>query len=355
MAERDWLRPAVPVEAAGTAWRARGEAAFELRPLSLGEVLDRTFALYRSRFLLFALISMIAAAVQVIAQAVSMASAQTMLERGGAHPAPGIAGALANLRMVGAMSLKAYAVLLVFFLVSAVTQAATALAVTQVYQGHAATARDALRAVAPRWGRWIGIALWQLGSFVWVPLAAAVPAVVLGVVAAQNKAGSAGLFFVVGLLMLLVLAAFPVGFILYLRNGLAIPAAVMEGLAIRPAMRRSKVLAAGAKARIFVVLLIAGVLLEVVGILQTPLSVLLLIRPHQAHYVARGLALLITFVGHTVVAPVALIGLTLVYFDQRVRKEAFDLELLLQQAGEAPAAAGDMLPGEPVVGYAPER
>ena len=39
-----------------------------------------------------------------------------------------------------------------------------------------------------------------------------------------------------------------------------------------------------------------------------------------------------TFVSHTVVAPVALIGLTLVYFDQRVRKEALDLELLLESA-----------------------
>ena len=63
MAGQDWLRPEVPVEAAGTAWAGTPQRQFELRPLSLGEILDRIFALYRSRFWLFAGISMIAAAV----------------------------------------------------------------------------------------------------------------------------------------------------------------------------------------------------------------------------------------------------------------------------------------------------
>ena len=40
-----------------TAWAGQATARFELRPLSLGEVLDRTFAFYRSRFWLFAGIS----------------------------------------------------------------------------------------------------------------------------------------------------------------------------------------------------------------------------------------------------------------------------------------------------------
>jgi hypothetical protein len=39
--------------------------------------------------------------------------------------------------------------------------------------------------------------------------------------------------------------------------------------------------------------------------------------------------LLVGFVGHTLVQPVLMIGLSLLYFDQRVRKEAFDLVMLL--------------------------
>jgi len=55
-----------------------------------------------------------------------------------------------------------------------------------------------------------------------------------------------------------------------------------------------------------------------------------------------------------------LIGLTLVYFDQRVRKEALDLQLLLEHARETGAApSSDPLPDhgreDPVrpEGYAP--
>ena len=44
---------------------------------------------------------------------------------------------------------------------------------------------------------------------------------------------------------------------------------------------------------------------------------------------AQAAVLLIGFVGGTLVSPVALIGLTLVYFDQRVRMEAFDLVMML--------------------------
>jgi hypothetical protein len=61
---------------------------------------------------------------------------------------------------------------------------------------------------------------------------------------------------------------------------------------------------------------------------------------------AQAAILLIGFVGHTLVSPVALIGLTLVYFDQRVRMEAFDLVMML--GGVAAPAVAAWAPG-PVV------
>jgi len=39
--------------------------------------------------------------------------------------------------------------------------------------------------------------------------------------------------------------------------------------------------------------------------------------------------LLVTFVGYSLISPVMMIGLSLIYFDQRVRKEAFDIAVLL--------------------------
>ena len=337
MAEQDWLRPQVPVEATGAAWRSKETRQFELRPLSLGEILDRTFALYRSRFWLFAGISMIAAAVNVVVQGISLATAQKMASHMVVAPANPVA-ALANFRAMGTASVPAYIASLLFVLVSAITHAATALAMTRVYLGKTIDVREALGSTMPRWYRWIGIALWQAGSFAWIPVVAVIPGLLLlGFGARGNSVGLAAIGGV--LLFLAIFGGFPAGFILYLRNSLAVPAAVTEGLTIRPAMRRSKVLAAGAKGRIFVVLLIALSLLEVVGILQSPATFLVMLAPNKEHYLARIIALLVTFVGHTAVAPIALIGLTLVYFDQRVRKEALDLELLLEGA-RIPANAG---------------
>ena len=337
MADQDWVRPQQPQDAAGTGWPGRPQARFELRPLSLGEVLDRTFAMYRSRFWLFAGIATIAALVNVVGQAISLATAHKLARSGVFAPAQTPMAAVLNLRTMGTAHLGTYVVGLIFFLVTAVTQAATALALTHTYLGRPVDVKMALGTVAPRWYRWIAIQLWKQGSLLWVPVAAGIPGLVL--IGYGARADNSVLVGIGGLLFsLAVLGGFPVGVILYLRNALAIPAAVTEGLTVRPAMRRSKILAAGSKGRIFTVGLVAVALLEVVAVLQTPVGLLMVFSPSQEHYLARGIALLITFVGHTVVSPVSEIGMTLLYFDQRVRKEALDLELLLESArGNAPA------------------
>lgn len=351
MAEQDWLRPELPAEHRQVQQHAPA-APFTLRPLSLGELLDRTFTLYRSRFALFAGITMFAAAVQVVTQALGISMMQKVSMLAAPHAGRG-ATPFGNLRGIGSSLLVTYSVLLVYYLVSAVTQAATALAVTRVYLQRTATVKDALLRVLPRWYRWVGIALWQVWSLVWVPVALVVPGLVL--LAFSARTGSQGLLWIGGALLTLgFFGGFAVGVIEYIRNALAIPAAIMERLKVRPAMRRSKTLAAGAKGRIFVLLLIVFGLLEVVGVLEAPLSFLIMARPQQSHVLARGIGLLITFVGHTVVAPVLLIGLTLAYFDQRVRREAFDLELMLENARPAATSEETLLgAADASEGYAP--
>jgi hypothetical protein len=83
-----WLPPA---NLAGGGWQAgpqfapqSGQAAmYQLRPLSTGEVLDRTFSLYRSRFLLFAGIATVASAARMVGSAVQIGVQQTMLRHHG--------------------------------------------------------------------------------------------------------------------------------------------------------------------------------------------------------------------------------------------------------------------------------
>lgn len=351
MAEGDWVRPAIAAETTENA-SGRGEKpVFELRPLSLGEILDRTFSLYRSRFWLFAGSSSVAAAVNTIGQAISLTTAGK-LARHMVIPPPGGRPAL-NFHEFGWAEATSWLMTLLFFLVTAVTQAAIAYALSEVYLRRSVNVESALRAVGPRWTRWIGIAVWQACSAAWLPILFIAPAVFL--LARGAHIHGSGLAVSGGILLTLgVLGATPVGLVLYLRNALAIPAAVTEGLGIRAAMARSKVLAVGTKGRMFVVLLIAGCLYEVVGVLQSPAAVLIVLAPNKQHYIARAIALAVAFIGHAVVGPVALIGLALVYFDQRVRREALDLELLLENTRSGSSALPPVNPAPlSPEGYAP--
>ena len=110
-------------------------------------------------------------------------------------------------------------------------------------------------------------------------------------------------------------------------------------------MARSKVLTAGAKGRVFVLLLLAGALAYAASLLQMPLMffVMFTIAKGGKAVVSEMVMLLIGFVGHALVQPVLMIGLSLLYFDQRVRKEAFDLVMLL---------GPDSAPVAPVAGVA---
>ena len=309
-----WLTPAkVPVAAVPA---PSGAPMYDLRPLTLGEVLDRTFSVYRSRFWLFAGIAAISGAVQLVAQAVQMFLQHMML-----HRSKFVTGYI-----VGVVALVV--VYLAFFLAYSVTQAATAFAVSEIYLGRVTSVKESLRATIGRWLAYIGIALWQLGSMIWVPLLMIVPAAVLLRLLPKNPG-----MLVLGVLLMFagIVGGGVVGYILYLRNSLGVPAAVIEKLKVRAAMRRSKVLMAGAKGRIFVVTLISGCLYMVVGVLQMPFMFLMMfaLQKGKESVVAQAGALVIGFLGHSVVTPVAMIGFTLVYFDQRVRKEAFDSAVLL--------------------------
>jgi hypothetical protein len=131
-----------------------------------------------------------------------------------------------------------------------------------------------------------------------------------------------------------------------------VQSAVLEQLKVRAAMRRSKVLTAGAKGRIFVVYLITWCLFLVAGILEMPLSLLLVYGAMrgQKHIAVQIVMLLVNFLAYSAVVPVMMIGLTLVYFDQRVRQDGLDLLLMLDggvHAETSGSASPTLQTGEP--------
>lgn len=312
-------------------------------------MLDRTFSIYRSRFWLFAGIAAVSAAVQVIVQAISLSTSHKLFRQLSINPGATSPAAFDFHGIVRAQ-ISTWIAALVFVLVAAIANAATTLALSEVYLQRPASAKEALLVAFKRWYRWVGIGLWQAGSMIWIAAVGMVLALLLIAYGARISNTS---LTVIGsvIAVIAILAGFPVGIILYLRNCLAVPAAMVEKLTVRAAMRRSKALAAGTKGRIFVVLLITGVLYMVVGVLESPASILMLMAPRQQHYLAQAVTLVLSFLGHMVVAPVGLIGLTLLYFDQRVRKEALDLQLLLEGKRAVPATPDAAAVPPPSTGF----
>ncbi len=334
MTPQDWESPATFIAPAGTATQGGPErsAPYGLRPLSTGEVLDRTFSIYRAHFWLFAGLASLSGAFSLILNAVQLLVHHMVLLQHGFRIAA----------LEAQISTLVMTVLLLP--VEAVVYAASVLALCEVYLGREITAGEAMQSTMGRWARYVGIALWQGWSAAWLLAVVVLPGAAMLGMAAKSPvyAGIGAVLIFAG-----VAGGGVYGVIAYIRNSLGIPAALMENTGVRASMRRSKTLAAGTKGRIFVVLLIAVVLYMVAGAIESPMAFFIARSPLQEHVFAQAAVLLIGFVGHTLVSPVALIGLTLVYFDQRVRLEAFDLVMLMGGASAAPTATWEPAPVAP--------
>jgi hypothetical protein len=302
-------------------------AAPHLRPLSLGEVLDRTFSVYRSRFWLFAGLTAMSSSVQFAGNLLVLLVKHIVIAKFGLRAGTAVA------------SMGVGLVALLYLLPAAVVQAATVYALSEVYLGQGVTAVEAVRSTVKRWYRYVGIAFWVTWSVMWLPLAFIFPGLILLAVLR-----SSGLAWLGGLLVFLGFCALPYGMWAGLRNSLGVQACVIEGLTVRASMRRSKVLTVGAKWRIVVVGLIVAAISMAASAVEMPLALLILKSPLEEHMVIQTINLTINFLAQTVVTPIGLIGFSLVYFDQRVRQEAFDLLLMLGPEPARPLPPAPLTP-----------
>jgi hypothetical protein len=312
-----------------------------LRPLTLGEILDRTAQLYRTNFVLFAGIYAVTNGIVLVLfllfEGISPAYRSMMT---GQKYQPGVGAAFILLGIAGLLGLLLYGV----------STAAITRAVAWLNLGKPATIRAAYSSILPRLGRYLwlmtlasliilgiallaGIAL----SLVMVAVIAAIAIVFAGSAAAAGTAG-----FVVGFLFYVVVLAL-VAFIAA-RYALGIPACVVEDLKARKALRRSAELSQGSRGRIFLLFLLVGIVqIGLVALTQSPFY-LYKFRHHLQIPLGLGiLSQIINVATNTLVGPILSAGLTLFYFDQRVRKEGYDIEWMMQAAGlaaeSAPAAA----------------
>jgi len=313
--------------------------------MSLGEILDRTAELYRSRFTLFAGISSIFATVMLGLQLLYIRSLVMM----------GYPNMLTNLRWGTATA--AIAETLGLLLLAGLSVVAINRAVAWVYLDQPASIREAVRAVRPRLSRYLWLVT-NVALRAWSPLAVLYVAYIVllfsvmphdllsNPAAAQTAAhGNPASFLEFGLGMLilapLILAASVYGVIMSLRYSLSVPACIVENLTAAQAIKRSIGLSKGSWGRIFVLGLLVGIIRMVLGIIFGLPVVLLAFRhlgqPLPMHWLV--LQQIGAFLGNALIGPIYSIGLTLFYFDQRIRKEGFDIEWMMQAAGLEPAQA----------------
>jgi hypothetical protein len=152
----------------------------------------------------------------------------------------------------------------------------------------------------------------------------------------------------IGLALAFVALIIP-GIFLYCRWGVATPALLIERVGPFRALHRSYRLVAGRWWPTAAVLLVATILVSVLtGIIQGLLAAAASLPSNPSVVVSVAVATLSAAVALTIGNPFRASVDTLLYYDLRIRREGYDLELLADQLGLAPAAlAGTGLDGWP--------
>ncbi len=285
-----------------------------LRPMSTSQVLDRTFHLYRNHFLLFCGIAAWPPAILMLMKVGYYATGQSHIVKAGSLSMGISAGFLG---------------LLVFLACHVISNGATVYAVSLVHLGRPATIRDSYRKVKSYWGRLLLVMflvmLRVVGIIFLTVLVVAIPvALTMGIGFASSPVARG----------LLVAAYMIVGFVVaiwvFARYALAVPACVLERVPARQALKRSKLLTKGSIGRILLVYILTLILSSVLTYLFLAPSIILTIANKGQQPLALLIwALVAEFLAAALAGPISTIPMALIYYDERVRKEAFDLQYMM--------------------------
>jgi hypothetical protein len=293
----------------------------ELRPLRLAEILDRIFQLYRARFTLFLGLAGISTILELLWNLMQIAEVRWMTRH---H--------LARQWATAVSTIPAWAIL---FAAAALCLAATNRAVAAIYDGEPTSIVKAFAGLRRGWLRYIWVN--TLAFFVaWGSIILVLLAGVMATLLA-TRAGSLGqanaISLVYGAAALLVLFALPLCLWLTVRYSLAVPACIEEKLGVLRSLKRSVFLTRDTKGRILVLLFIVmaaqGTL---VSAFMMPVFALMVRAHGQASPGMTAYTVAVSALSSVLIKPIYAIGLTLFYYDARVRKEGFDVERMLERS-----------------------
>lgn len=310
----------------------------ELRPLSLGELLDRTFTLYRGNFWVFV-------GIMAIPSSIGIPMNFFAYNKRGVPFSFGTPQAQA-----AALSLPFWGFFVLFWLVYSLAMGAATHAVAEAYLGRHPTIRGAFGRVRARFWRLNGLILnvfvRVFGIFILIVFAMAFLGGLAGA-ALGAAGGQTAMAITVGIIVLLALVAGG-GLAIYLalRYAVSIPAFLFEELGALAAIRRSIQLTKGRRGHIFLACLLASIIAYVgVLIFQGPFLVASILTfragpwPAWLNFVAAASG----SIGASITGPILMIVIVLCYYDTRIRKEAFDLQFMMASL-DRPASAPGTVP-----------
>ncbi|MGB7845097.1 MAG: hypothetical protein WBL63_05735 [Candidatus Acidiferrum sp.] len=272
-------------------------ANVDLRPMTLGEVLDRTFTLYRENFLLFAGITALPSLLTLLFNFGTLLIGRESTSGGSSNlPSAGV---------IGGIILGAVGGGLLLLLTVGVAHAATVSAVSDLYLGRPTSILDAYTRAK--------------GSIL----------IVIGILIMS------GLATLVGMIFLII-----PGIYLACRLAVSVPVAIVEQESPVASMERSMELTKDYAGQMFLLLLLVGVLEWVVSaLLQAPVmffTITAAVAKQQPSIGVTVYSYVAAFVSQVVVGPIGTISASLMYFNLRVRKEGFDIQHLLGSLDSAP-------------------
>jgi hypothetical protein len=269
------------------------QATPRLRPLGVGDLLDEMIRLYRNHFLLLAGISVVVLGPLGLLQFIWQAFVtRPGLTRTGAFNTTGATGVWTILSILGAVAVSL----------------AITIAVSEVYLGRNPTIGSAYLGGLRRFA-------WAVGLTIVITLTAAAMAVTI--------------------------IGFPFALYFGVCWTLSFQIVVLEGRGIRASMGRSRALVRGTWWRVLGIMALIGIISTILGTvigLAAGSLQLLLLMGHSSGLAYALLTLvtaIVSIAANVLTTPIWCCGAVLLYYDLRVRKEGFDLELMAQNMGDS--------------------
>ena len=304
-----------------------------LRPLRVGEVLDVAIKVYlRNAWTLFKIVLVVVAPVELLSAFVIVSSLPEPDASGGqAFEFGDVAPFVAGVVVASLLS----------WVATTLATGACFKAVTGAYLGARPGWRESLRFAGSRlpallWVTFLPAVLVGLGFVVLI-----LPGVAAAAAAPDDPGGAL-------LLVLGAIAGVLLGIWIWIRWSVAIPAMLTEDVRGRRALGRSFGLVKGRWWPTFGAIVLAAIIGWIVSAIVSSIADAVLFADSDATFATSVVVETVAgIVAGVVVTPLQAAVVAIVYFDLRVRKEGFDLELLTQRLGLPSQRAGAAPPPPP--------